>query len=142
MWYQKEICLGAKCRGFHLITAEILRQIPEIRKYTVGLAHFYIKHSSASLAINENADIDVRIDMENYFNNLAPENEPYYTHIMEGADDMPAHLKAVIIGTELTIPIANGTLLLGVWQGIYLCEHRNAAGSRHVVVTLNGEINR
>lgn len=139
MWYQRKIVLQAKPRGFHLVTDEILRQIPEIKAFDVGLAHFFIQHTSASLAINENADPDVRVDMQAYFDRLAPENEPYYTHVLEGADDMPAHLKTVLIGTELTIPVAKGRLQLGTWQGVYLCEHRNGAGARRLIVTLSGE---
>lgn len=139
MWYQRKIVLQAKPRGFHLVTDEILRQIPEIKAFDVGLAHFFIQHTSASLAINENVDPDVRVDMQAYFDRLAPENEPYYTHVLEGADDMPAHLKTVLIGTELTIPVAKGRLQLGTWQGVYLCEHRNGAGARRLIVTLSGE---
>ncbi len=139
MWFQRKIKLKAKPRGFHLVTGEILSQVPEIKSFDIGLAHFFIQHTSASLAINENADPDVRTDMESYFNRLAPENEPYYTHVLEGADDMPAHLKTVLIGTALTIPVACGDLSLGVWQGLYLCEHRNNAGQRQLVVTITGE---
>jgi len=139
MWWQKEIVLTARPRGFHLITREILQAMPALQDCGIGLAHFFIQHTSASLAINENADPSVRTDMESFFNRTMPENAPYYTHTLEGADDMPAHLKAVVIGPELTIPINKGRLLLGTWQGIYLCEHRNHGGRRRVVATLTGE---
>lgn len=139
MWLQKQIQLPAKPRGFHLLTREVLQQLPELRDFKVGLAHLFIQHTSASLAINENADADVRVDLESYFSRLAKENEPYYRHTLEGSDDMPAHIKAVLIGPSLTIPISNGRLALGTWQGIYLCEHRNHGGSRTIVATLHGE---
>ena len=139
MWIQKKISLLAKQRGFHLVSNEIIRAIPELKQIKVGLLHLFIQHTSASLAINENADPDVRIDMEAYFNQAIPENEPYYRHVLEGSDDMPAHLKSVVLGGDLTIPIANGQLQMGVWQGIYLCEHRNSAGNRKIIATLNGE---
>ena len=139
MWVQKKINLLAKQRGFHLVSNEIITAIPELKKIKVGLLHLFMQHTSASLAINENADPDVRIDMEAYFNQAIPENEPYYRHVLEGSDDMPAHLKAVVLGGDLTIPIANGQLQMGIWQGIYLCEHRNSAGNRKIVATLNGE---
>ncbi len=138
MWFQKEIVLPAKSRGFHLVTDEILKQVPEIKRFSVGLAHFFIKHSSASLTINENADSDVRVDMEQYFNRLAPENESYFRHVLEGPDDMPAHLKTVLLGVDLTLPVQQGRLSLGVWQGIYLGEHRDRAAKRRIVVTLSG----
>lgn len=129
----------AKRRGFHLVTDEIVKQIPELSELNVGLLHLFVQHTSASLAINENADPDVRIDMESFFNKTIPENEPYYRHTMEGSDDMPAHLKSVVVGGDLTIPIAKGRLQLGIWQGIYLCEHRDHADSRTLIITLNGE---
>jgi secondary thiamine-phosphate synthase enzyme len=138
-WVQKEITLESRSRGFHLVTDEIVRQLPELRDYEVGLAHLFILHTSASLALNENADPTVRADMLAYFNRLAPEDEPYYRHTMEGSDDMPAHLKSVLLGSSLTLPIAKGRLRLGTWQGIYLCEHRDRAGRRRLVVTLNGQ---
>jgi len=138
-WYQTEIRLTAKSRGFHLVTHEIVRQLPELEAFRVGLAHIFIQHTSASLTLNENADPTVRVDMESHFNELAPENAPYYLHTYEGPDDMPAHIKAVLIGPSLTIPISNGRLNLGTWQGIYLCEHRNHARGRRLVVTLHGE---
>lgn len=138
-WFQKEIRLPPKSRGFHLVTREIVEQVPEIGRFAVGLAHIFIQHTSASLAINENADPTVRGDMERHFNQLAPENAPYYVHTAEGPDDMPAHIKAVLLGSSVTIPITNGRLNLGTWQGIYLCEHRNRGGGRKLVVTLQGE---
>ena len=138
-WFQKEVTLSPRPRGFHLITREIVAAVPEIGRYSVGLAHLFIRHTSAALALNENADPTVRDDMEAYFNRLAPENAPYYSHTLEGPDDMPAHLKAVLLGSSLTIPINNGRLALGTWQGIYLCEHRDDGGRRRVVVTLSGE---
>lgn len=139
MWIQKEIRLQQKKRGFHLVTNEILNLIPEIRKISVGLLHVFIQHTSASLTLNENADPDVRVDMESHFNKIAPENAPYYIHTTEGSDDMPAHIKASLLGSSVTIPITNGRLNLGTWQGIYLCEHRNYGGARNIVVTINGE---
>lgn len=138
-WFQKEIRLAPKSRGFHLVTREIVEQVPEIGRFAVGLAHIFIQHTSASLAINENADPTVRGDMERHFNQLAPENAPYFVHTAEGPDDMPAHIKAVLLGSSVMIPITNGRLNLGTWQGIYLCEHRNRGGGRKLVVTLQGE---
>ena len=138
-WYQKEIILKLRGRGFHLVTEEIIGQLPEIQKIKIGLMHIHIKHTSASLTLNENYDPDVRRDMERYFNKTVKENEPWYEHNSEGSDDMPAHIKSTIIGTSLTIPITQGQLNLGTWQGIYLCEHRNHAGNRKIVVTINGE---
>jgi secondary thiamine-phosphate synthase enzyme len=139
VWIQKQINLTAKQRGFHLVTNEIIREISELKEMNVGLLHLFMQHTSASLAINENADPDVRIDMEAYFNQAIAENEPYHRHVLEGSDDMPAHLKAVVLGNELTIPVSKKRLLMGTWQGIYLCEHRNHAGSRKIIATLNGE---
>lgn len=139
MWMQKPIRLAAKPRGFHLVTGEILGQLPELADFNFGLAHLFLQHTSASLAINENADADVRTDLESYFSRNVRENEPYYRHTLEGGDDMPAHVKSVIIGVSLTVPISCGRLALGTWQGIYLCEHRNQGGSRTLIVTLNGE---
>ena len=139
-WFQREIILAPRPRGFHLITHEIVRAVPEISGYRVGLAHLFIRHTSAALALNENADPTVRADMEAYFNRLAPENAPYYSHTSEGPDDMPAHLKAVLLGSSLTIPISDGRLALGTWQGVYLCEHRDDGGRRRVIVTLSGEM--
>lgn len=140
MWTQKEIRLTARARGFHLITDEILRQLPELCNYKIGLLNILIKHTSASLTINENADPTVRKDFESFFNRSVPEDEHYYLHNDEGSDDLPAHLKASILGVSLNIPITNGQLNMGIWQGIYLCEHRNHGGSRTLVITLQGEI--
>jgi secondary thiamine-phosphate synthase enzyme len=139
VWFQKVINIPPKHRGFHLITEEIIRGLPELKQINIGLLHLFMQHTSAALTINENADPDVRIDMEAYFNRAVAENEPYYQHVLEGSDDMPAHIKAVILGGDLTIPIANGRLQMGIWQGIYLCEHRDRAGSRNLMATLNGE---
>lgn len=139
MWIQKEIRLKPKNRGFHLVTDEILSQLPELRAIKIGLLQVFIKHTSASLTINENADPTVRQDFESYFNRAVPENQPYYRHMDEGDDDMPAHLKSSILGCNLTIPVSNGRPNLGTWQGIYLCEHRNHGGGRALLLTLNGE---
>ncbi|MFW6069001.1 MAG: secondary thiamine-phosphate synthase enzyme YjbQ [Chloroflexota bacterium] len=136
---QTKITLNPRPRGFHLVTDEIVSQLPELRDYRVGVAHLFIQHTSASLALNENASPDVRRDLERHFRELAPENAPYYEHTLEGPDDMPAHIKAVLIGSSLTLPITNGRLNLGTWQGIYLCEHRERGGRRNLVVTLSGE---
>ena len=137
MWKQVEFDLQSRRRGFHLITGEILRNLPPLPE--VGLLHLFIKHTSAGLSINENADPDVRMDMESIFNHLVKEREPYYQHTLEGNDDMPAHAKSSIIGTSVTIPITNGKLNLGTWQGIYLCEFRNYGGNRRMVSTISGE---
>ncbi|MDC9728972.1 MAG: secondary thiamine-phosphate synthase enzyme YjbQ [Methyloprofundus sp.] len=139
MWLQKEIQLKRRARGFYLITTEVLNQLTELQDIKVGMMNVFIKHTSASLTLNENADPTVLSDFESYFNKAVPEDEPYYLHTDEGSDDMPAHLKASLLGCSLNIPITNGQLNLGIWQGIYLCEHRNHAGSRHIVVTLQGE---
>lgn len=139
MWLQKELRLKPRPRGFHLITDEILQQLPELSHYRIGLLNVLIKHTSASLTINENADPTVRKDFESFFNHVVPENEPYYQHNDEGSDDMPAHLKASLLGASVNIPITDGRLNLGIWQGIYLCEHRNHGGGRILVVTVNGE---
>ncbi|GAA0405628.1 secondary thiamine-phosphate synthase enzyme YjbQ [Cocleimonas flava] len=139
MWIQKEIQIKQKSRGFHIITDEILNKLIEIKDIEVGLMNVFIKHTSASLTINENADPTVRQDFESYFNKAVPENEPYYKHTLEGSDDLPAHLKASILGSSLNIPITNGRLNIGIWQGIYLCEHRNMGGSRNLLITLSGQ---
>lgn len=139
MWLQKEIRLKARDRGFHLVTTEILNQLPELRKIRVGLIHIFIQHTSASLTLNENADPTVRGDFERFFNRAVPENEPYFQHTLEGADDMPAHLKASLLGNSLTLPVKDGQLNIGIWQGIYLGEHRDYGGPRQLVITLNGE---
>jgi len=139
-WFQICIQLRPRSRGFHLVTGEFEQAISaELELFSVGLAHFFIQHTSASLTINENADPSVREDLESHFNNMVPENLPHYTHVLEGSDDITAHIKSTLIGAELTIPITNGRLALGTWQGIYLNEHRNQGGSRRVVVTLQGE---
>lgn len=137
MWKQVEFELQSRRRGFHLITGEILRNLPPLPK--VGLLHLFIKHTSAGLSINENADPDVRVDMESIFNHLVKEREPYYQHTLEGDDDMPAHAKSSIIGTSITVPITNGKLNLGTWQGIYLCDFRDYGGNRRIVATISGE---
>ncbi|MFC3396620.1 secondary thiamine-phosphate synthase enzyme YjbQ [Brenneria rubrifaciens] len=139
MWVQYEIRLKPKARGFHLITDEVLAQAAALRQVNVGLMHVFIQHTSAALTINENADPTVRQDFERFFNHLVPEDEPYYRHVYEGSDDMPAHLKASLLGNSLTLPITGGRLNIGVWQGIYLCEHRNHGGSRTLIVTIQGE---
>lgn len=134
MIQQVEITLPAYSRGYHLIDSEIHRQVPNLPE--TGLMHFFVKHTSAAITINENADPSVRDDFESIMNHLVPENEPYYTHVLEGADDMPAHVKASLMGPELTIPISNHRLNLGTWQGIYLCEFRNSGGRRKIVITI------
>jgi secondary thiamine-phosphate synthase enzyme len=139
MWIQKEFKLKARPRGFHLVTDEVLSALPELANIRCGLLHILLKHTSASLTLNENADITVRQDFESFFNRAVPEDEPYYRHNYEGSDDLPAHLKSSILGATLTIPITNGRLNLGIWQGIYLCEHRNHGGSRSLVVTIQGD---
>lgn len=140
MWLQKEIQLKPRQRGFHLITQDVLAELPELRQISVGLLHVFIQHTSASLTINENADPTVRQDFESYFNRAVPEDEPYYRHNDEGSDDLPAHLKSSILGSSVSLPIKNGRLNVGTWQGIYLCEHRNHGGGRRLVLTLQGEI--
>ena len=139
MWLQKEIALKPYRRGFHLITHEILNELFELQELQIGMMNVFIKHTSASLTINENADPSVREDFESYFSRAVPENEAYYQHVDEGSDDMPAHLKSSLLGCSLNIPIKNGQLNMGIWQGIYLCEHRNHAGGRRIVVTIQGE---
>ncbi|HHS99833.1 MAG TPA: YjbQ family protein [Thiomicrospira sp.] len=139
MWIQKIITLKAKTRGFHLVTSEVLAQIPEINDIRVGMMHVFMQHTSASLTINENADPSVREDFESFFNEVVAENKSYFTHTYEGSDDMPAHLKGSILGFDLNIPITNGLPNLGTWQGIYLCEHRNHGGQRKLVITIQGE---
>lgn len=139
MWMQKTFHLAAKKRGFHLVTDEVLRELAGLRDIECGLLNLFIQHTSASLAINENADPSVRQDLESHFNHFVPERAPYYLHDYEGDDDMPAHIKNCILGASLTIPISHGTLNLGVWQGIYLCEHRNHGGARCLVATIQGQ---
>jgi len=137
--YQKEIRLPALGRGFHLVTDHITRGMPEIRDISIGFLQVFLKHTSASLTLNENADPTVRMDFESHFNQLVPENASYYRHTSEGPDDMPAHLKCSILGSSVLVPITSGRLNLGTWQGIYLCEHRDRGGSRKVVVTAFGD---
>jgi secondary thiamine-phosphate synthase enzyme len=139
MWIQKQLNIKPQGRGFHLITDEILQQLAELKKVNVGMMNIFIQHTSASLTINENADPSVRDDFEAHFNHNVRENEPYYTHTYEGSDDMPAHLKTSILGSSLNIPITDGCLNMGIWQGIYLCEHRNEASARQLIVTIHGE---
>ncbi|MGS0674276.1 secondary thiamine-phosphate synthase enzyme YjbQ [Shewanella sp. 30m-9] len=139
MWLQKQINLQARPRGFHLITQELERSISELSHIKIGVIHILLQHTSASLTLNENADPSVRLDFESYINRLAPENAPYYTHTYEGDDDMPAHLKASLLGVSVTIPVTNGRFNLGTWQGVYLGEHRDNGGSRRILITLNGE---
>ena len=138
--YQRTISLKARRRGFHLVTDEVERAMPEISKIDAGLCQVFIQHTSASLTINENADPTVRQDFEMFFNKTVKENDPDYEHDYEGSDDMPAHLKAALLGTSVTIPITRGRLAFGTWQGIYLCEHRNRAGQRNIVVTVWGSL--
>lgn len=138
-WFQRELILPARRRGFHQITEVVVDSLPELGGISVGLAHIHLKHTSASLTINENADPDVPGDLETIFNRIVPEGSPDYRHTMEGSDDMPAHGKASILGSSLTLPVTDGRFNLGVWQGIYLCEHRDRGGPRRVVVTLFGE---
>jgi secondary thiamine-phosphate synthase enzyme len=139
-WIQKEIWLTVRQRGFHLITSEIVHQLPELSNFLVGLAHIFIQHTSASLSLNENADPTVRDDMESHFNQMVPENAPYYLHIYEGSDDMPAHIKAALLGSSVTVPVTNGRFNLGTWQGIYLCEHRNRGRPRRLIITIQGQV--
>ena len=139
-WQQKTIQLKPRSRGFHIIDDELLRQLPEITQYKVGLLHLFIQHTSASLTINENADPTVRMDMESHFNHFVPERQSYYRHDYEGDDDMPAHIKSSTLGAELTIPINQGRLMLGTWQGIYLGEHRDQGGARRIVATIQGQL--
>jgi secondary thiamine-phosphate synthase enzyme len=136
---QKEITLSPKRRGFHLVTREIAEQVRELSEYSVGIAHIFICHTSASLTINENASPEVREDFESYFNESVPEGASYYEHTLEGPDDMPAHIKASILGSSVTVPVKDGKFNLGMWQGIYLCEHRNHGGPRKLIVSIMGE---
>jgi len=138
MWTQRDIVLEPRPRGFHLVTSEILGALPELGELRVGLCNLLLQHTSAGLTLNENASPDVRRDMHTWFDTLIPEQFPW-THTLEGADDMPAHVKASLTGPELTLPIQGGRLALGTWQGIYLCEHRDHGGARRVVATLSGE---
>ncbi len=138
MWLQTELTLEPRPRGFHLVTGEVLRALPELERVEVGLLHLLILHTSASLALNENASPDVRRDFETWFSQAVPERAPYWTHTLEGPDDMPAHIKAALLGPSLTLPVTRGKLALGTWQGIYLCEHRNHGGPRSLIATAWG----
>lgn len=138
-WLQKEITLEARPRGFHLVTDEVLRALPELRAFAVGIAHIFIRHTSASLALNENASPEVLEDLEAWTRRAVPDGAPYFRHTLEGPDDMPAHVKAALMGSSLTIPIHDGHLALGTWQGLVLCEHRERGGPRRLVVTCWGE---
>jgi secondary thiamine-phosphate synthase enzyme len=139
VWVQREIRLDPRPRGFHLVGTDVEAALPELREVRVGLLHLHVKHTSASLALNENASPDVRRDLETWFNRAVPEDAAYWRHTLEGPDDMPAHVKGVLIGPSLTLPLADGRPALGTWQGIYLCEHRDSGGARTVVATIHGE---
>ncbi len=139
MWVQRELILRPRERGVHLVTGEILEELPELGELRAGLLHLLIQHTSASLALNENASPDVRRDVRSWLDEAVPEGAPYWRHTLEGADDMPAHMKSILTGESLTLPISAGELALGTWQGIYLCEHRDSGGSRRLVATLHGE---
>ena len=139
MWHQREIRLRARPRGFHLVTDEVADAVPELRELRVGLAHLFLRHTSASLTLNENASPDVRRDFAAWFDRAVPDGAEYFVHQLEGPDDMPAHVKTSLTGTSLLLPVADGRLALGTWQGIYLCEHRDHGGARSLLVTLFGE---
>jgi secondary thiamine-phosphate synthase enzyme len=139
MWQQRELTLQPRPRGFHLITDEVLAGVPELRELRVGLAHLFLRHTSASLTLNENASPDVRRDFRAWFDRAVPEDAPYWTHTLEGPDDMPSHIKAALTGNDLTLPVRDGRLAVGTWQGVYLCEHRDQGGARSLLVTLWGE---
>jgi secondary thiamine-phosphate synthase enzyme len=139
IWVQKEVQLDARPRGFHLVTRDVERAVPELRDIRAGIAHVFIKHTSASLTLNENASPDVRRDFESWFDSAVPEDAPYWTHTLEGADDMPAHIKASLLGPSLSLPVSDGRLALGTWQGVYLCEHRDHGGARSLLATLHGD---
>ncbi len=139
MWLQREVTLRPRPRGFHLVTDEVVSAVPELRELRVGLAHLFIRHTSASLTLNENASPDVRRDFESWFDAAVPEDARYWTHTIEGPDDMPAHIKTSLLGPALSLPVSGGRLALGTWQGVYLCEHRDHGGPRSLLVTLHGE---
>ena len=139
MWHQRQIRLRPQPRGFHLVTREVAEAVPELGELRVGIAHLFIRHTSAALTLNENASPDVRRDFASWFDHAVPEDAPFWTHTTEGPDDMPAHIKASLLGPSLTLPVSGGRLAVGTWQGIYLCEHRDHGGSRSLVLTLNGE---
>ena len=142
MWHQRQLRLRPRPRGFHLVTLEVAEAVPELAELgdvRAGLLHLFIRHTSASLTLNENASPDVRDDFESWFDRAVPEDAPYWTHTLEGPDDMPAHIKASLLGPSLTLPVRDGALALGTWQGVYLCEHRDSGGARSLIVTLFGE---
>jgi len=139
VWVQRNVRLGSFPRGFHLVTREVEEAVPELGRLRVGIAHVFVRHTSASLTLNENASADVRRDFESWFSDAVPEDASYWTHTVEGPDDMPAHVKAALLGSSVTIPVTDGSLALGTWQGIYLCEHRDSASGRELVVTVWGE---
>ncbi len=139
MWLQRDVSLRARPRGFHLVTDEVVRELPELGDLRIGLCHLFIRHTSASLTLNENASPDVRRDFETWFDDAVPEDFGGWTHTLEGADDMPAHVKAALMGSSLSLPISRGRLALGTWQGVYLCEHRDHGGARSLLATLWGE---
>ncbi len=139
VWIQEQVTLGARPRGFHLVTDEIVRGVPQLESLSVGLAALFMQHTSASLTINENASPDVRRDFAAWFDRAVPDGAPYFAHTLEGPDDMPAHIKASLMGPSLTLPVRDGAFALGTWQGIYLCEHRDRGGARTLLVTLWGE---
>ena len=139
MWLQRDLTLRARPRGFHLITDDVARGVPELGELRVGLAHLFIRHTSAALSLNENASPDVRRDFAAWFDRAVPEDAPYWTHTLEGPDDMPAHVKAALLGPSLQLPVRDGRLALGTWQGVYLCELRDRGGERTLTVTLTGE---
>jgi secondary thiamine-phosphate synthase enzyme len=142
MWLQREIDLPPRPRGFHLVTREVVQALPELSQLEAGLVHLLIRHTSASLALNENASPDVRRDFETWFSRAVPDGAPYWTHTLEGPEDMPAHVKAALLGPSLTLPVSRGRLALGTWQGVYLCEHRDRGGTRSVMATVWGERGR
>jgi secondary thiamine-phosphate synthase enzyme len=139
IWVQRDVRLSAVPRGFHLVTREVERAVPELERIAVGLAHVFIRHTSASLTLNENASADVRRDFSSWFDRAVPEDASYWTHTTEGPDDMPAHIKASLLGPSLVLPVRDGSFAMGTWQGIYLCEHRDSGGPRSVTVTAFGE---
>ena len=142
VWIQRQIMLGPRPRGFHLVTDEIVEGVPELRELRVGIATVFMQHTSASLTLNENASPDVRRDFAAWFDRAVPDGASYFEHTLEGAEDMPAHLKSSLTGSSLVLPVADGRLALGTWQGIYLCEHRDRGGARRVIVTAFGESSR
>jgi len=139
MWVSRDIRLAPRPRGFHLVTREVLGELPEVAELRVGILHLFIRHTSASLTLNENASPDVRRDFATWFDRAVPDGAPYWTHTLEGADDMPAHVKASLLGPALSLPVRDGDLALGTWQGVYLCEHRDHGGPRTLTATLWGE---